>query len=393
MTWTLKVLTGQHAGAEVDIEKKHFIVSSLSNQADCVISDSGLKEYPIQITALESLLVIKFFGYTPWYINGQKSLKPLAKIHPYDVIQVGTIAFAIGKTERNWPALEVPSIQKFRIPWSGLFVSGFLCIGSLNASFYFSENPPPPPAPSLTHLIATTLVAEEERERIVISGYLPNLPALLSTKQRVVEVTDIPTVWRVYRQDSLEDSVYTWLSEHKLIGYQVRVDGKGTALIKGVIPDQLITQHLVEAIKSEVTGIKDVRFDTKTTSEVREWLRQALIQGQLTSIGIANHQQQIVLTGQASQQQKQYIIALIHQAANLFGNQVPIRYQAYLYPDGVIPDIKAVITSKTPYIELNNGKKYLKNAVIGDGFTLRAITKNGIAISKNNQTIWITSGT
>ncbi|GLT17830.1 hypothetical protein GCM10007938_16080 [Vibrio zhanjiangensis] len=400
MTWTLKVLSGKHSGAEMVLDKKHIIIGSCHEGADCVLTDIGLADTAMQITVNDKIIALKELNNAKWYINGKVQRTSLSSIAPYDVVQIGAIAFTVGKVDATWPTINLPQQPRFRFPWTGVLFSGLLCIGSLNASFYSSNNSIKNntidirPALEQSSTSPTDsknfgLIVSEQDKRTFVTGYIQDRSTSNTARRQIEANSEFPLIWKVHRIDKLTTSIQTLLNEHNLYGYDVSVDLEGRATIKGVVSDQLSTATLATSIKKEIPGLSKVTFNTTKASEVILWLNQSIDKMGLYTTGASNYQKHILISGKTNTLQKAQIHQLIDSANSKFGNQVPIQYQPFIDPEGMLPPIRAVSTSFTPYLELSNGQKYLKNSIIGDGFTIKEITEDGISLLKDKQIIWI----
>lgn len=203
MTWTLKVLSGKHSGAEMLLDKKHIVLGSCHERADCVLTDIGLADTAMQITVNDKIIAIKELNDAKWYINGKIQRSALSSLSPYNVVQIGPVAFTLGKVEATWPTINLPQQKRFRFPWVGMLFSGLLCIGSLNASFYSSnnslKNSDTSMAPTKELLSGSSinnkhfgLTVSEQDGRTLVTGYIQDRSTSNTARRKIEANSELP---------------------------------------------------------------------------------------------------------------------------------------------------------------------------------------------------------
>lgn len=393
--WKLKVLSGSHAGAEMATEQTNIVLGSDSARADCVLSDCDFAAVACQLTLTDTDQVIKILSDQVWYLNGKRQSAGIARIKPYQVIQVGGVAFAFGPSDVVWPVLTVPVVSRRRIPWAGIALSGVLVVGSLSASLVvstkYAKTRRTTAAQLLEQLDYSSVTLQPLNDRLLLSGYVEDRESLQALKNTLAE-SQQPIEWQVYRVDSVQNAVTTWLAQHDLAGLDVTVDTQGVAHIKGVMKDGLELAEISNSLQDDVQGLTRTDWQTARISGLIGWLQQAIRQQNLPGLMVAESDEHIYLTGKLAEQEKPKLTALLERAAEQFGHQVPVKYQAFLLPDSPLPSIRAVSLSRTPYVVMSDGQKYLTSAVIGDGYTIREITDEGIAIAKQGKQWWLPTG-
>ncbi|ELR67239.1 Type III secretion inner membrane protein [Photobacterium marinum] len=393
--WKLKILSGSHSGAEMTTEQTGILLGADRSQADCVLSDCGFAPVVCQLTLTDENQVMRLLVDQPWYLDGKRQKASLARIKPYQVIQVCGVAFAIGPAEELWPVLSVPTIRQRRVPWLGLALSGVLVMGSLSASLVMSSKYSRTKRPTAEQLLVgleyDTVELKPLNDRWVLSGYVKDKPSLQELQESLTE-SGQPIEWRVYRTDSVLGAVMTWLDEHGLARLDVEVDTHGVGHIRGVLKDSFDNKLLSESLLADVPGLRRIEWQTVRISELISWLQQGLSKHRLNRLMVAETDGHIYLTGKLDDEGKTRLSVMLKQASDLFGKQLPVTYQAFLLPDSKLPSIRAVSLSRTPYVVMSDGQKYLTNAVIGDGYVIREITAEGIAIARQGKQWWLPTG-
>jgi type III secretion system YscD/HrpQ family protein len=106
----LKVLTGNHIGAEIPIANGEYIVGK-DFECDIVLTDDSLSENEFKIIIKEdNTIFVESLSEKPIVIaNNIANLD--AKLHYYDVFTTNSVFFAIGPDDTTWPKLQIPEIN------------------------------------------------------------------------------------------------------------------------------------------------------------------------------------------------------------------------------------------------------------------------------------------
>jgi type III secretion system YscD/HrpQ family protein len=103
----LKVLTGNHIGAEIPIAHGEYIVGK-DFECDIVLTDDSLSENEFKIIIKEdNTIFVESLSEKPIVIaNNIANLD--AKLHYYDVFTTNSVFFAVGPDNTTWPKLQIP---------------------------------------------------------------------------------------------------------------------------------------------------------------------------------------------------------------------------------------------------------------------------------------------
>ena len=105
--WTMKILAGVHAGAEVTLSDEE---ATLGRDDDCdfVLEDAGLADRHIRLHAGTDLRMTVLDGSIPVRVDG-RPVEGSIELEPYQVVTVGGLALALGPADREWPSIDVPA--------------------------------------------------------------------------------------------------------------------------------------------------------------------------------------------------------------------------------------------------------------------------------------------
>ncbi|WP_330925743.1 type III secretion system inner membrane ring subunit SctD [Candidatus Sororendozoicomonas aggregata] len=107
----LKILSGNHLGAEIPLEPGQYSLGSAEN-CDLILSDASVIDLEIILSISDDgQFSISTDSPHPLYLNGEpgnQALTPSA----FDVITFGGIHIALGSADEKWPDITVPEIKK-----------------------------------------------------------------------------------------------------------------------------------------------------------------------------------------------------------------------------------------------------------------------------------------
>ena len=107
----LKVLSGNHLGAEIPLESgRHSL--GLGDQCDLVFTDASLNEIEVVIDLSEDgLITVSSSNDELLYLNGMPQGNQVNP-NPFDIITANNLYFALGPAEADWPELPLPQLQR-----------------------------------------------------------------------------------------------------------------------------------------------------------------------------------------------------------------------------------------------------------------------------------------
>lgn len=108
----LKILSGNHIGAEIPLEPGRYSVGTDEN-CDLVLTDASLHdiELIIEISSEGALKVQTSTPDTPLYLNGIPSGSGVQSNH-FDVLTSSGLFFALGPSDAQWPDLPLPELMR-----------------------------------------------------------------------------------------------------------------------------------------------------------------------------------------------------------------------------------------------------------------------------------------
>ena len=105
--WTMKILAGVHAGAEVTLSDEEAILGR-DDACDFVLEDAGLAGRHIRLCAGTGVRMTVLDGSGPVCVDG-RPVEGSVELAPYQVVTVGGLALALGPADQAWPSIDLPA--------------------------------------------------------------------------------------------------------------------------------------------------------------------------------------------------------------------------------------------------------------------------------------------
>lgn len=105
--WTMKILAGVHAGAEVTLSDEEATLGS-DDACDLVLEDAGLAGRHIRLHAGSDVRMTVLDGSGPVRVDG-RPVQGSIELEPYQVVTVGGLALALGPADEDWPPIDLPA--------------------------------------------------------------------------------------------------------------------------------------------------------------------------------------------------------------------------------------------------------------------------------------------
>ena len=105
--WSLKVLSGPHIGAEIEIDVGNWVLGR-HEECDLVLTDDTLGDRHLELTVSDhGVQVNNLATGQNVYLAGMKQTDSFT-LPPYAVVTAGSLYFAVGPRNQPWPDLNLP---------------------------------------------------------------------------------------------------------------------------------------------------------------------------------------------------------------------------------------------------------------------------------------------
>ena len=105
--WTMKILAGVHAGAEVALSDEEATLGR-DDACDFVLEDAGLADRHLRLYAGTGVRMTVLDGSGPVCVDG-RPVEGSVELAPYQVVTVGGLALALGPADQAWPPIDLPA--------------------------------------------------------------------------------------------------------------------------------------------------------------------------------------------------------------------------------------------------------------------------------------------
>ena len=103
--WTLRILSGVHAGAEAVLADEEEATIGSHDECDLVFEDAGLGERHIRLSVAGSGVRLNVLDMEqPVFVDGRR-IDDAADLEPYQVVACGLSSFALGPAGQQWPEI------------------------------------------------------------------------------------------------------------------------------------------------------------------------------------------------------------------------------------------------------------------------------------------------
>ncbi|MEW4486692.1 FHA domain-containing protein [Thalassoglobus sp. JC818] len=108
MRYLLKIFSGPHIGAEVELPTGESTIGS-SDDCDLVLTDRLIAEQHVAVSVSDSSISIRQLGSEAVLVDG----KPVdsAELRPFQYFTIGTTHLAIGPADKPWPHFDLSDFQ------------------------------------------------------------------------------------------------------------------------------------------------------------------------------------------------------------------------------------------------------------------------------------------
>ena len=431
--FVLRVLSGPHAGAEVDVGAQPSLLGK-ADTCDIVLIDDALQDQHVQFSVKDDKIICIPKDEASVFVGGIETHEE-REINSFQPIVCGTTLLALGPKDQIWPTINVPKLQSeaeaeeaekaeakrtkklwyFLLIGSGLVL---LLLGTVATFTHVSHKKRAKrlaieessfPIVALKESIEEVLdkhKVDTELVKISLSGKRFILSCYVATSQEkhelAKELHQLPKVnfqsIHIYVQEKMIEQAQELLNVRQTLTAvaAAKLDG---ILMKGYL--QSIDQ--LPAIKSrlltDVPGLNSIETALFSPDEVYDLASNLLAQYKLMGLlKIQPVRTGLMVMGniQASDEPR-WKEAQKALKKNFRGVCRVLSYVATVAPDAVkrmfFPSTITTVSipkHETPWIDLQNGDRYFEGALLPSGYKIEAVTKKEIRLRKNEDKVIFT---
>lgn len=445
--YLLKIIGGPNQGAEVALGDGEITIGSASD-CDLILSDTLASGKHLKLTVAGE--AVSFLPLElPVYLSGEEVTKEAHPLEFFKFVSLGTTHFVVGPVEGEWPSLtaaDIPALKKREVPAPGPVVEGaegaaaagvagrssspkvevpfykkplyvYSAAGGLALLFLvgfmvaiFALRPPPPtkeqakPADIVAD-IRDLLKTEGFGDRVTVTPvkgiYL--VEGWVSQNQQKDTIINLLSDYsniidfKLYSEEEVLQAVKDILTTRKL-PLSVKSLGSGKVGVKGYIGDVKEWELIKEELNRDVGGLVALEDSVLTGEKIEQIIQQALKKFEITDKVMLLPQRDFLLAkGMLAKRDVPALKNAMETIEARVGFPVPVKNQILIsesdkiYLDAKIESI-IIGDGRDAIITTQNGQKLFRGGILPGGYIIEDITRKGIILRKNGQTITLTIG-
>ncbi|MDR1890592.1 MAG: type III secretion system inner membrane ring subunit SctD [Puniceicoccales bacterium] len=436
----LKILSGNHQGAEIVFGYETVIVGSSSN-SDVVLSDSFIEPRHMEITFSKEGIQLKPLN-SKVFVDGKLVKDETATVEEFQFITIGSTHIVIGPSNQTWPAIsaadapqlgeentatEEPkevaveneisvdsaAINKTKNKRSWLYGGIALIIFGFAASLLFFMSIFSDPAkvsekPNVFTLLqnavteggwGSDITISKTPTGFLVTGYTISNAELSNLRSKLASIS--PSIkQKVYSEEKILSEINTLLS-HIESHPKVQVVSSGIFLITGYAYDKDKWSKVRKRIVEDVMGIVDLQDEVILPQKAFSLVKPIIAKFKLTGkIGIIPQVDGIAVGGLVSTDEEENWRLAKLQIEKTFGKDILIKNFVKISDPEVIKqqyfgsEVNSVSISESGlnWIGFKDGTRYMVGATLSNGYSIKDITPENIVLTKGNQTIILKIG-
>jgi type III secretion system YscD/HrpQ family protein len=443
----LKILSGNHQGAEVIFGEEKVIIGS-SDDSDIVLSDSSIEPHHVEISFSASAVAVKPLDGQV-FVDGKLVKEESQTVMAFQFIAIGSTHIIFGPSNEPWPsisAMDAPALErsdevlsatsiglpsgavenlsddvdakpsdlkgiKPRRAWiigiSSVSVFAF-ALSLLTFLSVFSDDKSPEERPDVKKLLVNeirgmglsdTISVESDNTFFTISGYTDTNAELTALRASLPKIAQNVKV-KLYSEERMVADMRDLMAN---IPSNPRIEciKPGIFVISGYVYDKDGWDKIRRRVIDDIPGIIDVQDEVILPQRAINLARPILTRYKLSGkVGVLPQNDSIVIGGLvASDEEENWKLAKI-QLERAFGPNVPLQNLVRVSDPEVIKrqyfgsevDSISISESGLNWIGFKDGTKYMVGSTLSNGYIIKEISPDAITLLKNNQTIVLKIG-
>lgn len=441
LSYSLKVLSGPHTGAEVNLSDKALIIGR-SETCDIALLDETLNEQHAKIFLQEDKFFCESFENATVIIEGVTIEGP-TELKNFQAILCGKTLLSIGPSNEVWPEITLKTVEsgvedqeklsesketqkgshwdlfllrlKNKI-WllCSCFIIIFIILGVFSISYVRSskhseQEKKPFPIVSLKSSIEKVLNEfnlDPNLIKLGLNGKAFTLQCYTDTLENKKALQDklraLPNVsfqtLRIFAQQSFLAQAKEVLGNLQSVQVlpATRLD---TLILKGYLYDMEQLPAIKSRLFNDILGLKALEISLLNQDDVYKLASNLLTQYNLMGLlKIQPMKTGIMVVGNIQATDEPYWKDAQKALKNTFDSICKVlTYVAVVAPSAVkklffpSPIIGVSIPHDEPaWIDLEDGERYFEGTLLSSGYILQAITPEGICLRKNEESVFFT---
>lgn len=412
--YLLKILSGANFGAKVQLELRSYTIGQ-STECDVVLHDQYIAPQHVKLLVTKNGIIVKPLA-NPVFIDGKDIGGRETRLHPYQVVTLGKVHFAIGSATKPWPKIQKPVLQhpaqkqrraknkanntsSDNSPSLWKYLIGGLALLLIANLLYFK-----PDVSGVLNTVGATKPVETQVEesiqtlgfpnlsidtlkndKVRVSGYVQNKQEKQALLNKITNL-DKPIAHRIWVANELaEHANYISASYGESdIRFTMQEDGVLTA--RGYVNNASNWNNARLAILSDIDGIKNIKDEGVDSLQQQLEKFKAYIEKESFSkrVSLAILEGKITVTGELTDAEIVRWRKIKKDFFEAHGN-IPDLVENLQSPRSRFKlAIKGVSVGKVPFITSKDDKKYLVGSHLGEGYYVKSISSDKIILRHND---------
>jgi type III secretion system YscD/HrpQ family protein len=442
----LKILSGNHQGAEVVFGEEKVVVGS-GGDSDVILSDSMIEPHHVEITFSASEVILKPLDGQV-YVDGKLVREESQPIAAFQFITIGSTHFIFGPAGEPWPSIsatDAPSLErsdelanaapsgnaaleetlndeikakpsnlkaiKSKRAWIIGISSAFLFAFALSLLIFLSVFPDEKPSeerPDIRKLIVNevrelglqdAINVDGDGDVFTVFGYTDTNAELVTLRTNLPKIAPNIKV-KLYSEEHMVSEMRELMINIPSTPH-VECIKPGIFVIGGYIYDKDAWDKIRRRIIGDIPGIIDVQDEVILPQKVLSLARPILTRYKLLGkVGVVPQSDCIVIAGLvASDEEENWKLAKI-QLERTFGPDISLQNLVKVSDPEVIKsqyfgsevDSISISENGLNWIGFKNGTKFMVGSTLANGYIIKEITPDSITLTKNNQIVTLKMG-
>lgn len=443
----LKVLSGNHQGAEVILNNEKAVIGS-GDDSDIILSDSMVESHHAEITFSETKVTIKALDGQV-FVDGKLVKDEEQEVSDFQFITIGSTHLIFGPANEPWPSIsatDAPTLERSEeviektnileekgkiddenedviikkttikstrtkrtwiIGMSSVFVFAFALSLLIFLSIFSDENQIQE-NPDVHKLILNeirgigltdTINVESDGINFIVTGYTDTNSELSILRSNLPKISQSIKL-KLYSEERIVSEIHDLMASIQS-NPKVECIKPGIFVISGYVYDKENWEKIRKRIVDDIPGIIDIQdeiiFPQKAFTLTRPILARYKLIGK---VGILPQEDSIVIGGLvASDEEENWKLAKV-QLERILGPDIPVQNFVRVSDPEVIKhqyfgsevDSISISENGLNWIGFKNGTRYMVGSTLANGYTIKEITPETISLVKNNQEVILKIG-
>jgi type III secretion system YscD/HrpQ family protein len=411
--YSLRVLSGENAGAQISLAPKVPIVVGKSAVCNVIFNNEDVADRHVKLVLSEGRVRLRPLAQ-PVYVEGKDIGLHDATLLPYQLVTIGKVGFSIGDGTGKWPRVDSQGRKQYLglegakskktgsadgwkkwLFWLGLallIIANLYYLrreeGGIFSTFGLKDTVEQQVYSAIGDAdLSNIVVSKTPAGHIKVSGYVS------TNEQKQLLVRNISKVrgdisHNIWVKSNIENNallIAQTLGEEQI---HFSFKGNGVLVATGYTQSQANWRRLKSNILEDIEGIESID-DTKIKPVLELLKKEAWEKGLSETISIQQKGEKFIVSGDMTQSQ-------IKQWHKLFRKIIrPVDGYWAVVEEFDVPantkefklSLRSVSVGDIPFIVSKDGKKYLEGAHLGEGYYIKKITADKILLKHNGTEI------